>query len=65
MCGAMCNYISDEYVENFQPMGCNMGILPELPTRIKDKKLKYAEYAKRAMSSLEVALENANLTPNK
>jgi methylenetetrahydrofolate--tRNA-(uracil-5-)-methyltransferase len=61
MCGAMCNYISDEYVENFQPMGCNMGILPELPTRIKDKKLKYAEYAKRAMASLEVALENANL----
>lgn len=56
MCGALCNYISDEFIENFQPMGCNMGILPELPIRIKDKKLKYAEYSKRAMNSLENAL---------
>lgn len=56
MCGALCNYISDEFIENFQPMGCNMGILPELPVRIKDKKLKYAEYSKRAMNSLENAL---------
>ncbi|MGN1411410.1 MAG: methylenetetrahydrofolate--tRNA-(uracil(54)-C(5))-methyltransferase (FADH(2)-oxidizing) TrmFO [Oscillospiraceae bacterium] len=60
MCGAMCNYISDEFVKDFQPMGCNMGILPELPTRIKDKKLKYAEYSKRAMNSLEDALKLAD-----
>lgn len=59
MCGAMCNYISDEYVKDFQPMGCNMGILPELPVRIKDKKLKYAEYSKRALNSLEEALKLA------
>jgi len=58
MCGAMCNYISDEYITDFQPMGCNMGILPELPVRIKDKKLKYAEYSKRALNSLEDALES-------
>jgi methylenetetrahydrofolate--tRNA-(uracil-5-)-methyltransferase len=59
MCGAMCNYISDEYVKDFQPMGCNMGILPELPVRIKDKKLKYSEYSKRALNSLEEALKLA------
>lgn len=58
MCGAMCNYISDEYIKDFQPMGCNMGILPELPTRIKDKKLKYAEYSKRALNSLEETLKS-------
>jgi methylenetetrahydrofolate--tRNA-(uracil-5-)-methyltransferase len=58
MCGAMCKYISDEYITDFQPMGCNMGILPELPVRIKDKKLKYAEYSKRALNSLENALES-------
>lgn len=57
MCGAMCNYISDEYIKDFQPMGCNMGILPELPTKIKDKKLKYAEYSKRALNSLEETLK--------
>lgn len=58
MCGAMCNYISDEFISDFQPMGCNMGILPELPTRIKDKKLKYAEYSKRALNSLEETLKS-------
>lgn len=58
MCGAMCNYISDEFVKEFQPMGCNMGILPELPTKIKDKKLKYAEYSKRALNSLEETLKS-------
>lgn len=58
MCGAMCNYISDEYIKDFQPMGCNMGILPKLPIRIKDKKLKYAEYSKRALNSLEETLKS-------
>ena len=28
MMGALCRYISDESVEDFQPMGSNMGILP-------------------------------------
>ncbi len=61
MCGAMCNYISDTYIKDFQPMGSNMGILPELPVRIKDKKLKYAEYSKRALASLEEALSKVGL----
>ena len=58
MSGALTAYISDEYNgENFQPMGCNMGILPELPERIKDKKLKYQAYAERAAKSLENVLD--------
>ena len=57
MCGALTAYISDEYnAENFQPMGCNMGILPELPNRIKDKKLKYQAYAERAIESCKEAI---------
>jgi methylenetetrahydrofolate--tRNA-(uracil-5-)-methyltransferase len=57
MCGALTAYISDEYnADNFQPMGCNMGILPELPERIKDKKLKYQAYAERALKSLKNTL---------
>ncbi|MGN0606707.1 MAG: FADH(2)-oxidizing methylenetetrahydrofolate--tRNA-(uracil(54)-C(5))-methyltransferase TrmFO [Oscillospiraceae bacterium] len=57
MCGALTAYISDEYnAENFQPMGCNMGILPELPNRIKDKKLKYQAYAERAIESFRKAI---------
>lgn len=57
MTGALSSYISDIYNENnFQPMGANMGILPELDVRIKDKKEKYAAYAQRAINSLKSEL---------
>lgn len=53
MIGALAGYISDSFnSENFQPMGSNMGILPELGERIRDKKKKYQMYADRAMDSL-------------
>lgn len=53
MIGALSRYISDEYVTNFQPMGCNMGILPELPERIRDKKIKYTMLAERSLDALK------------
>lgn len=57
MTGALSAYISDSYnSENFQPMGANMGILPELGVRIKDKKEKYGAYAERALNSLKSEL---------
>lgn len=56
--GALCAYISDPFnSENFQPMGANMGILPDIGLRIKDKKIKYGAYAQRAMASLENELK--------
>lgn len=57
MLGALSKYISDETVEKFQPMGCNMGILPELPERIRDKKLKCHTIAQRGLSDLDKLLE--------
>ena len=58
MTGALCAYISDPFnSENFQPMGANMGILPDIGLRIKDKKIKYGAYAQRAMASLENELK--------
>ncbi len=57
MTGALTAYISDEFVKDFQPMGCNMGILPELDIRIKDKKIKYGAYAKRSLKALDECLE--------
>lgn len=57
MLGALSKYISDPTVEKFQPMGCNMGILPELPERIKDKKLKYQAIADRGLAELDKVLE--------
>lgn len=56
MLGALSKYISDPTVEKFQPMGCNMGILPELPERIRDKKLKYEAIAERGLKELDEAI---------
>lgn len=53
MIGALSHYISDEYVTNFQPMGCNMGILPQLDENIRDKKLKYLKLAERSLEALK------------
>lgn len=57
MLGALSKYISDPTVEKFQPMGCNMGILPELPERIRDKRLKYQMIADRGLADLDRTIE--------
>lgn len=49
MIGALLGYITDQTVENFQPMGANIGILPILKEKIKDKKERYMAYAKRSL----------------
>ncbi len=60
MIGALAAYISGGCSGEFQPMGCNMGILPALGERIRDKKLKYGAYADRAIIALKNTLqENA------
>ena len=53
---ALAAYISSAPTENFQPMGANMGILPDLPERIRGKQEKYQAYADRGMAALEQAL---------
>ncbi|MBP3272925.1 MAG: methylenetetrahydrofolate--tRNA-(uracil(54)-C(5))-methyltransferase (FADH(2)-oxidizing) TrmFO [Ruminococcus sp.] len=53
MLGSLSKYISDPTVANFQPMGCNMGILPELSEKIRDKKLKYEALAQRGLNELD------------
>ncbi len=56
MIGALLGYITDERVEKFQPMGANFGILPELETRIKDKKERYAALSGRSLNWFEKEL---------
>ncbi|MCD8006793.1 MAG: methylenetetrahydrofolate--tRNA-(uracil(54)-C(5))-methyltransferase (FADH(2)-oxidizing) TrmFO [Oscillospiraceae bacterium] len=56
MIGALANYVETGSPSGFQPMGANMGILPELPERIKNKQLKYQMLSERAMNALEKAL---------
>ena len=49
MIGALLSYITDETVQNFQPMGANFGVLPTLDTQIKDKRERYAALANRSL----------------
>lgn len=59
MMGAMARYISDPYVADFQPMGANFGILPELVNRPRDKAERGQAYADRALDDLrEFIAEN-------
>lgn len=59
MTGALAGYISNPAVKDFQPMGANFGVLPPLPEKIRDKRLRYAALAERALNSLEQALKNS------
>ena len=59
--GALLYYITDKTVEKFQPMGANLGILPELVDRPRDKKLRAQAYADRALESLEKYIEESDV----
>lgn len=50
MIGALLNYITDETVSDFQPMGANFGILPELKHHIRDKRERYSCLSNRSLS---------------
>lgn len=49
MIGALLNYICDETVENFQPMGANFGVMPPLENHIRNKKERYAALSSRSL----------------
>lgn len=53
MIGSLSRYISNESVTDFQPMGANFGVLPELVDRPRDKALRGAMYARRSLESLD------------
>ncbi|MBR5088995.1 MAG: FAD-dependent oxidoreductase, partial [Ruminiclostridium sp.] len=52
MIGALARHVSTPN-ENFQPMGANMGILPELDISIKGKQERYEAIAQRGIAGLE------------
>ena len=52
MLGALSAYISDPTVKKFQPMGANLGLLPPLEERVRDKRLRYELLAARALAGL-------------
>ena len=52
--GALAKYISNEAIENFQPMNINFGLIPPLTVRIRKKREKNAQIAARALEALEL-----------
>ena len=56
MLGALCERTADQSITDFQPMGANMGLLPPLDVRIKDKQARYQALAERSLAALEKAL---------
>lgn len=48
--GALSAYVSNQSIMDFQPMNVNFGIMKDLGVRIKDKKQKAEEYAKRSLA---------------
>ncbi|MBR5121145.1 MAG: FADH(2)-oxidizing methylenetetrahydrofolate--tRNA-(uracil(54)-C(5))-methyltransferase TrmFO, partial [Oscillospiraceae bacterium] len=53
MLGSLSYYVHEFEGSNFQPMGCNMGVLPELPEKIRNKQEKYMALANRSIEALK------------
>jgi len=59
MIGSLINFISNrnrilstQKKNKFQPMPASFGLVPELPKRIKDKRLRYRAYEERSTEAL-------------
>ncbi|HEY9889860.1 MAG TPA: FAD-dependent oxidoreductase, partial [Candidatus Obscuribacterales bacterium] len=52
MLGALLDFISTAEPKHFQPMPPNFGILPALPTKIRNKRDRYGHYRDRALADL-------------
>lgn len=61
MIGALSRYISDSTVVNFQPMGANFGVLPELYNRPRDKRERGQAYANRSLKELKEYIESVKI----
>ena len=56
--GCLSKYISDTTVVDFQPMGANFGIIPELKNRPRNKQERGQAYADRSLKDLDKYLES-------
>lgn len=62
--GAHSHYIATAEAKSFQPMNINIGLLPPLEQRIRDKKLKNRTIAERALASLAAFTQENELGKN-
>ncbi len=57
MLGALCYYVTHAEPKHFQPMKANLGILPPLAHKIRNKAERRRAYALRAAESMQGAIE--------
>ncbi|MDE2950308.1 MAG: methylenetetrahydrofolate--tRNA-(uracil(54)-C(5))-methyltransferase (FADH(2)-oxidizing) TrmFO [Chloroflexota bacterium] len=56
MLGALCHYVTNCPPKEFQPMKANLGILPPLAVKIKNKAQRRQAYSERARKAMLAAL---------
>ena len=56
MLGALCHYVTHADPKRFQPMKANLGILPPLARKIRNKAERKRAYARRAEDSMRASL---------
>lgn len=61
MIGALCKYVCSTAPGGFQPMKANFGLLPPLDPLVRNKRERYAAYARRALADLERFMDSASL----
>lgn len=62
MMGAMFDFISSAEPKHFQPMPPNFGILPALPSKVRDKRERYGQYRDRSFQDLGTWAREQGLT---
>jgi methylenetetrahydrofolate--tRNA-(uracil-5-)-methyltransferase len=60
MIGALCHYVTNADIDNFQPMKANFGILPSLDHPIRSKHDRNQEFARLSLESLNTFLQEIN-----
>lgn len=53
MLGALSRHVSNRETKDFQPMGANMGALPPLSERIRDRQQRYQALAERSLRAMD------------
>ena len=63
MVGALLRYITHTDARHFQPMKANMGLLPELPQRVRRKRDRYRAFSERARHTMSEFMQARGLEP--
>src|SRR5439155_7597621 len=64
MIGALYRYLREADPKHFQPMNANFGLVDELETPVKDKRLKREKIAERALEAIERWAGSAGIPVN-